>query len=144
MRVVWEKTKPNSKRRYAYFRHSYWEKGKVKPLNVYLGKTLEEAERRLEQEMLNGFGRGWVLTADEKAKLIRQLRELAPPEALEPTPDWRKQVAIRAVRRLVERYKARPDIAEPLQKALEAIEAGGQVNHLQEKIPRPWRAIMEV
>ncbi|WP_435366229.1 hypothetical protein [Desulfofundulus kuznetsovii] len=114
------------KRRYAYFRHSYREGRQVKTVNILLGKTLAEAEQRLEDEMVNGFGRGWVLSADEKARLMRQLRELAPPEALEPTPDWRKQAAIRAVRRLVERYQARPDIAEPLQKALEAIETGGQ------------------
>jgi hypothetical protein len=114
------------KRRYAYFKHSYRENGKVRTATIFLGKSLAEAERRLEDEMLNGFGRGWVLSADEKARLMRQLRELAPPEALEPTPDWRRESAIRAVRRLVERYQARPDIAEPLQKALEAIEAGGQ------------------
>ncbi|MDK2889103.1 MAG: hypothetical protein PWP72_1981 [Thermoanaerobacter sp.] len=115
------------KRRYAYFKHSYRENGRVRTATIFLGKTLAEAERRLEDEMVNGFGHGWVLTADEKARLMRQLRELAPPEALEPLPDWRKQAAIRAVRRLVERYQARPDIAEPLQKALETIEAGGQV-----------------
>lgn len=121
MQVTWSAS-GRGNRRYAYFRHSYREDGQVKTVNIFLGKTLAEAERRLEEEMLNGLRMGFALTSDEKARLMRQLREGAPPEALEPPVDWPKQNAVRAVRRLIERYRNRPDIVRPLQEALKVME----------------------
>ncbi|MBF7084191.1 hypothetical protein IT084_14595 [Desulfallas sp. Bu1-1] len=119
MHIRWQIKKGNP---YGYLREVYWDKEKkaVRTRAVYLGTTLAEAERKLDEYLTSGKV---ALPALEQRKLLEQLRETAPEQALKPKRDIPLESTIRLLTRQRDKYKdTRPDIAKPLEAAIKALE----------------------
>jgi len=118
MHIRWKETK---NRAYAYLRESYWDKEKKAPRTraVYLGSTLEEARRKLDNILVGGH---LPLPPEQRLKLVQDLQEKAPEQAKEPKQDIALESTVKQLSRLVEKYKDRPDIVGPLEAALKALQ----------------------
>lgn len=118
MHIRWKETK---NRAYAYLRESYWDKEKKAPRTraVYLGSTLEEARRKLDNILVGGH---LPLPPEQRLKLVQDLQEKAPEQAKEPKQDMALESTIRLLTRQREKYQDRPDIVKALDAALKALE----------------------
>lgn len=119
MYVYWRQVK---NRHYAYLGETIYDKEKKGPKSrmVYLGGTVAEAERKLREHLTSGKV---AIPGLEQRKLIQQLIETAPDKAKKPKRDIPLESTIKLLTRQRDKYQNRPDIAKPLQAALEALQA---------------------